>query len=85
MKDIRKPDVHFRTTKEMLAEFEYLGKETAYEVVVKNTSELADQFEELELFPTKLFTPIIEGADEEIRNTCYETARRFMGIRFRKW
>ncbi|WP_426447032.1 PolC-type DNA polymerase III [Paenibacillus sp. S-38] len=79
LKDIRKPDVHFRTTKEMLAEFEYLGKETAFEVVVKNTSELADRFEELELFPDKLFTPIIEGADDEIRNTCYETARQLYG------
>ncbi|MGF7029693.1 DNA polymerase-3 subunit alpha (Gram-positive type) [Paenibacillus mucilaginosus] len=79
LKDIRKPDVHFRTTKEMLAEFDYLGKETAFEVVVKNTSELADRFEELELFPDKLFTPIIEGADDEIRNTCYETARQLYG------
>ncbi|PZE22415.1 PolC-type DNA polymerase III [Paenibacillus xerothermodurans] len=79
LKDIRKPDVHFRTTKEMLAQFEYLGKETAYEVVVRNTSDLADQFEEFELFPTKLFTPIIEGADDEIRNTCYATAKRIYG------
>ncbi|TVY10620.1 PolC-type DNA polymerase III [Paenibacillus cremeus] len=86
LKDIRKPEVHFRTTKEMLAEFKYLGEETAYEVVVKNTSELADRFEELELFPTKggptdngLFTPIIEGADEEIRSTCYNTAKQIYG------
>lgn len=79
LKDIRKPDVHFRTTKEMLAEFEFLGKEDAFEVVVHNTAELADRFEELELFPTKLFTPIIEGADDEIRNKCYETARSIYG------
>lgn len=86
LKDMRKPDVHFRTTKEMLEEFKFLGEETAYEVVVKNTSELADRFEELELFPTKggptdngLFTPIIEGADEEIRTKCYETAKRIYG------
>ncbi|CAG7623878.1 PolC-type DNA polymerase III [Paenibacillus allorhizosphaerae] len=86
LKDMRKPDVHFRTTKEMLEEFRYLGEQTAYDVVVKNTSELADQFEELELFPTKggptdngLFTPIFEGADEEIRNTCYDTAKSIYG------
>ncbi|MCS7461856.1 PolC-type DNA polymerase III [Paenibacillus doosanensis] len=79
LKDIRKPDVHFRTTKEMLAEFQYLGEETAYDVVVKNTNELADQFESLELFPDKLFTPIIDGADEEIRTKCYETAKRIYG------
>lgn len=79
LKDMRKPDVHFRTTKEMLAEFQFLGEETAFDVVVRNTSDLADQFEELQLFPDKLFAPIIEGADEEIRTKCYDTAKRLYG------
>ncbi|GGF97075.1 PolC-type DNA polymerase III [Paenibacillus aceti] len=79
LKDIRKPDAHFRTTDEMLAEFEFLGADKAYEVVVTNTANLADSFEEIELFPDKLFTPIIEGADEEIRSTCYNTARSMYG------
>ncbi|WP_054956111.1 PolC-type DNA polymerase III [Paenibacillus dakarensis] len=79
LKDITKPDAHFRTTDEMLKEFEYLGQDKAYEIVVQNTNDLADRFEELELFPSKLFTPIIEGADEEIRNTCYETAKSIYG------
>jgi DNA polymerase-3 subunit alpha (Gram-positive type) len=79
LKDIRKPDVHFRTTKEMLEEFAFLGKEKAFEVVVKNTNELADRFEEFELFPKDLFTPIIEGAEEEIRTKCYDTAKRLYG------
>jgi DNA polymerase-3 subunit alpha (Gram-positive type) len=79
LKGIRKPDAHLRTTEEMLAEFEFLGEEKAYEVVVTNTSELADRFEDLELFPDKLFTPVLEGADEEIRTTCYETARSIYG------
>ncbi|AJY76604.1 PolC-type DNA polymerase III [Paenibacillus beijingensis] len=79
LKDMRKPDAHLRTTKEMLQEFKFLGEEIAYEVVVTNTSELADRFEPFEMFPDKLFTPIIEGADDEIRNTCYDTARRMYG------
>lgn len=79
LKDIRKPDAHFRTTDEMLEEFQFLGKDKAFEVVVTNTAELADRFEELELFPDKLFTPILEGADEEIRDTCYATARSIYG------
>lgn len=79
LKDLRKPDAHFRTTDEMLAEFEFLGKDKAYEVVVTNTANLADSFEDLELFPDKLFTPIIDGADEEIRSTCYNTARSMYG------
>lgn len=79
LKDQRKPDAHFRTTEEMLAEFEFLGAEKAMEVVVTNTVELADRFEEYDLFPDQLFTPIIEGADDEIRNTCYETAKSIYG------
>ncbi|MFD0616753.1 PolC-type DNA polymerase III [Paenibacillus sp. GCM10027629] len=79
LKDIRKPDAHLRTTDEMLEEFAFLGKEKAYEVVVTNTIALADRFEEIKLFPDKLFTPNIDGADEEIRTTCYQTARDLYG------
>ncbi|MEK4515589.1 PolC-type DNA polymerase III [Paenibacillus sp. FSL H8-0122] len=79
LKDQNKPDAHFRTTDEMLAEFEYLGAAKAKEVVVTNTVELAERFEEYDLFPSDLFTPIIEGADDEIRNTCYDTAKSIYG------
>ncbi|WP_059053481.1 PolC-type DNA polymerase III [Paenibacillus senegalimassiliensis] len=79
LKDIRKPDAHLRTTEEMLEEFAFLGQDKAQEVVVRNTVALAEQFEELELFPDKLFTPIIDGADEEIRETCYNTAKSIYG------
>jgi DNA polymerase-3 subunit alpha (Gram-positive type) len=79
LKDIKKPDAHFRTTKEMLEELKFLGEDKAFEVVVTNTNALADQFEVIELFPDKLFTPIIEGADDEIRQTCYKTAKQIYG------
>lgn len=79
LKDQKKPDAHFRTTSEMLEAFQFLGSEKAYEVVVTQTSALADRFEEFKMFPDELYTPIIEGADEEIRNTCYATARGMYG------
>ncbi|MFD0711311.1 PolC-type DNA polymerase III [Paenibacillus sp. GCM10027626] len=79
LKDIRKPDAHFRTTKEMLGEFAFLGEDRAYEVVVKNTRELSERFEPFDMFPKELFTPILEGAEEEIRSTCYGTAKRLYG------
>ncbi|WP_340016664.1 PolC-type DNA polymerase III [Paenibacillus sp. FSL K6-1318] len=79
LKDQRKPDAHLRTTEEMLEEFKFLGQDKAYEVVVTNTIELSDRFEEIKLFPDKLFTPILEGADDEIRNTCYDTAKSIYG------
>jgi DNA polymerase-3 subunit alpha (Gram-positive type) len=79
LKDQRKPDAHFRTTGEMLEAFTFLGPVKAKEVVVRNPSDLADRFEEIVLFPDQLYTPILEGADEEIRNTCYETAKTMYG------
>jgi len=79
LKSIRKPDAHFRTTDEMLQEFKFLGEEIAYEVVIKNPNELADRFEKYDMFPKELFVPNIEGADDEIRNTCYSTAKDMYG------
>jgi len=79
LKGMEKPDAHFRTTEEMLDEFAFLGKEKALEVVVTNTSSLADDFDSFDLFTDKLYTPIIDGADDEIRNTCYSTAKSIYG------
>jgi len=79
LKGMRKPDAHFRTTEEMLEEFAFLGEARAYEVVVTNTVKLAERFEDYDMFPKELFTPNIEGADEEIRSTCYDTAKSMYG------
>ncbi len=79
LKGMRKPDAHFRTTDEMLEEFAFLGEARAFEIVVTNTNMLADRFEPYDMFPKELFAPNIEGADEEIRNTCYETAKSVYG------
>ncbi len=79
LKEMRKPDAHLRTTQEMLQEMAHLGEQDAYDVVIRYPNELADSIEEFELFPSKLFTPVIEGADEEIRSKCYETAKRMYG------
>nr|WP_313898474.1 PolC-type DNA polymerase III [Lederbergia sp. NSJ-179] len=79
LKNIKKPDLHFRTTQEMLELFSHLGEKAAYEVVVKNTNELADEFENIELFPEKPFFPVFNGAEKEIRDTCYKTAVSLYG------
>ncbi|MBD2870699.1 PolC-type DNA polymerase III [Paenibacillus arenilitoris] len=79
LKGMRKPDAHLRTTDEMLEEFAFLGEARAREVVITNTNDLADRFEPFDMFPKELFAPNIEGADEEIRNTCYDTAKSMYG------
>ncbi|GAA5346252.1 PolC-type DNA polymerase III [Planifilum fimeticola] len=73
------PPAHFRTTEEMLEEFSYLGEEKAREVVIAAPRSIADQIEELAPFPDGTHTPIIEGADEELRRICYETAEKIYG------
>ncbi|WP_423245843.1 PolC-type DNA polymerase III [Macrococcus psychrotolerans] len=73
------PDAHFRTTDEMLDAFHFLGEEKAYEIVIKNTNELADRIETVIPIQDKLFTPNIDGANEEIREMSYARARSIYG------
>ncbi|GAA4701059.1 PolC-type DNA polymerase III [Brevibacillus fulvus] len=73
------PPLYLMTTEEMLESFAYLGKETAERVVIHDTNKVADMIEEVCPIPDKLYTPVIEGADEELRSMCYEKAKRLYG------
>ncbi len=73
------PPLYFMTTDEMLEAFAYLGEETAKEIVVTNTNRIAEMIEDVSPIPDKLYTPIIEGADDELREMCYAKARRLYG------
>ena len=49
-KDIKEiPSQHFRTTSEMLSDFDFLGSDLAYEIVVTNTNKILDMVEEIEV------------------------------------
>ncbi len=71
--------IFLRTTDEMLAEFAYLGEKTAYEVVVENTNRIADQVEKLLPIPEGQYTPEMEGAEEELTESCWRRARDWYG------
>ncbi|MBR0040105.1 MAG: PolC-type DNA polymerase III [Oscillospiraceae bacterium] len=71
--------IYFRTTEEMLAEFSYLGEETAYEVVVANTRAIADMVEPIELLPKELFPPKIENSAEQLKELVYTKMHRIYG------
>ncbi|HHY74661.1 MAG TPA: PolC-type DNA polymerase III [Bacillus bacterium] len=73
------PLVHFRTTNDMLECMAFLGEEKAKEVVITNTNKIAEQIEEIKPIKDDLYTPKIEGADEEIRKMSYERARLIYG------
>ena len=72
--------IYFRTTDEMLHEFEYLGKEKAYEVVVTNTRAIADQIENIELLPKgKLFPPRLENSREDLNRLVWDKVHELYG------
>lgn len=73
------PDVHFRTTNEMLDAFAFLGAEKAKEIVVTNTNKIADMIDVIKPIKDELYTPRIEGAEEEIRQMSYEMAHKIYG------
>lgn len=73
------PPLYFRTTEEMLAEFEYLGEAKCREVVITNTNLVADMIEETKPVPDDTYPPIIEGSDVELREMCFDKAKRIYG------
>ncbi|PSL42097.1 DNA polymerase-3 subunit alpha (Gram-positive type) [Planomicrobium soli] len=73
------PKVHFRTTNEMLEAFDFLGEETAHEIVVENSNKIADMIETVKPIKDDLYTPKIEGADEEVRELSYQMAHKIYG------
>jgi len=73
------PPIYLRTTEEMLAEFQYLGEDAAYEAVVTNPRKIAEMIERFKPIPDDLYSPAIPGADEEIRATSYARARKMYG------
>ncbi|MBT0906052.1 PolC-type DNA polymerase III [Streptococcus lutetiensis] len=73
------PKAHFRTTNEMLDEFSFLGEDLAYEIVVKNTSDFAERFEEIEVVKKDLYTPFLEKSEERVAEMTYQKAFEIYG------
>jgi len=78
-KDVGGDGLYFRTTEEMLEEFDYLGKEKAYEVVVNTPNMIADMIEDVKPVPAERYSPKIENADEKLRTKCMQKAYEIYG------
>lgn len=70
---------YFMTTNEMLKEFSYLGEDIAREIVVDNTLNFSNKFDEFRPIPKDTYTPKIDNADEDLRNICMKKAHKIYG------
>ncbi len=83
--DEEQPPLYFRTTEEMLAEFDYLG-DRAYEVVVENPNKINDMVERFKPVPDRdqLYSPSIPGAKEKVQSLSYAQAHAWYGPKLPK-
>ena len=63
----------------MLKEFEYLGREKAYEVVVTNTNYVSDLCEEISPISPEKCPPVLENAERDIQDICTNKAKELYG------
>ena len=75
----RQPPLFFRTTDEMLAEFQYLGSDLAKEVVITNTNKINDMIERISPVRPDKCPPIIDNSDETLTTICYDKAHEIYG------
>ena len=76
------PNQFFRTTREMMEEFDFLGdKELIKEIVVTNPNKILDMIEEIEVvdYPDKPYSPIIEKSQETCRDLVFDKAHSMYG------
>ena len=82
-KDIKEiPSLHFRTTNEMLNDFEFLGDDLAYELVVTNTNKICDMVDIIEVIIDTggiPFSPRIENSREDVYKMIYDKAYQMYG------
>ena len=71
--------LYLRTTNEMLDEFQYLGPEKAYEVVVTNTNKISDMCEKICPISPEKCPPYIENCEQTIKDIAYSKAYELYG------
>ena len=67
------------TTDEMLEEFDYLGSDKAFEIVVTNTNKIADMIESIDPVRPDKCAPVIEDSDKTLTKICYDKAHEIYG------
>ncbi len=81
------PSMHFRTTDEMMNDFDFLPIDLAKEIVIDNPKKIANLIEPIKALKDKLYTPEddflrnrgIESIDEQLKKQCFERAKYLYG------
>lgn len=75
------PNLHYRTTQEMLNEFSFLNdSKLINEIVIDNPNQIASMFEtNIQPIKNQLFSPSIPGAEEKLKAKIWENAHRIFG------
>ncbi|MCF7931328.1 MAG: PolC-type DNA polymerase III [Acholeplasmataceae bacterium] len=83
------PEQYLLTTDEMLKAMAFLGEETAYEIVVKNTQYLNSLIEKIQAFPKQLYSLPndafkdllgIDSISDEVRRLVYDKMQNTYGL-----
>lgn len=72
-------DLSMKKTQHLLDEFSFLGKEKAYEIVVKNSNLVNNMIDKIEPLKKGLSTPKIEGSDDILREKTFKNAKKMYG------
>ncbi|MDO5026595.1 MAG: PolC-type DNA polymerase III [Tissierellia bacterium] len=75
----QKGDFYLRNTSEMLEEFSFLDKNVSEDIVIYNTIELDKQIEDISPIAEGTFPPVIENAEEILKNSCFDKAKSIYG------
>ena len=71
--------LYFKTTEEMLDDFSW-AEDRAKEFVIDNPNKIADMIQDdIPPIPPGTFQPHIDGADEELTEKCWNTAKELYG------
>ncbi|GAP00761.1 DNA polymerase III catalytic subunit, PolC type [Fructobacillus fructosus] len=73
------PEVHFRTTADLLEEFDFLGEEKAKAVVIDNTHVVADELDDIQPLKEGSYPPQIPEAGDELREKTLAAAKEMYG------